>query len=177
MCHSLHLDAAANRNDCHCVCFWLTVLRAACLFRLPEVVQHHHMECMFLLEYPNAVFAPLCVSCLLPAGEKKKPVKPATGTPSPKMNGQFLLQLLCHIFTFCPLTSSPLTAMASILLSTVHFYGSIKSLFWPSAAILFCLFLSFFCHSDVMCVMSLVTPFSAYPRVTIAMGHCEEPQW
>lgn len=27
---------------------------------------------------------------LFAAGEKKKPVKPATGTPSPKLNGQFL---------------------------------------------------------------------------------------
>lgn len=50
--------------------------------------------CALLLDYCNTVFAPSCVSCLLLAGEKKKPVKPATGTPSPKLNGQWcLLQL------------------------------------------------------------------------------------
>lgn len=31
------------------------------------------------------------------AGEKKKPVKPATGTPSPKLNGQFLPSALCFL--------------------------------------------------------------------------------
>ena len=40
-----------------------------------------------LLCFNRRQSVPLCFCCA--AGEKKKPVKPATGTPSPKLNGRF----------------------------------------------------------------------------------------